>query len=345
MPKRLPVLLLTLALLLTLLPPAALAKDYTDVPAGHWAASDISAAREANILTGVSSQRFGLGQPMTRAAFATAVVRLFGWEKAAATGRVFSDVPAGAWYAAAVETAVAEGAVPTYTGAFRPTDPITREEMVVMLVRALGYSALAAAQADRCRFADVTSSQGYITLASDLKIVSGYKDGTFRPRAAATREQAAAVLMRLYRLLQTAPQRLDSAGGYTLLVIPTPAPADAAAVPATPLEPLESLYTLLRERREAGADLSRAALSLTPGGWETVVEDGVIVSSRSVSKAEVEAYLNRSGVSAHYAERYACSYLTVQERGRSVTVWFQSEESVAAKLRLAGLFGVTLYTC
>ena len=34
-----------------------------------------------------------------------------------------------------------------------------------------------------------------------------------------------------------------------------------------------------------------------------------------------------------------------RERDRTVTVWYQSEESLAAKLRLAGLFGVTLYAC
>lgn len=345
MKTRLPAWMLSLALLMTLLSPAAQAADYTDVPQSHWAAADIQAAKEARILTGITSRRFGLGEPMTRAAFVVAAARLFGWELPASAGGVFSDVPAGAWYAPAVAAAVEAEALPTYTAAFRPNDPITREEMVVLLVRALGYSALAAAQADRCPFPDVTSSQGYITLAMDLGLVSGYKDGTFRPRTAAVREQAAAVLMRLHRRLAAQPERLDSAAGYTLLVIPTPAPADAASVPTTPLEPLEGLYTVLRERREAGADMSRAALSLSPGGWETVVEKDAIVSSRSVSAQEVEEALERPEASTHYAERYACGYLTYTERDRTVTVWYQSEESLAAKLRLAGLFGVTLYTC
>ena len=335
--------LLWAAVLMAALAAGAAAAEYTDVPANHWAAEDIQAAKEAGILTGITSSRFGLGSEMNRAAFATALVRLFSWEEVTPTGRVFEDVTAANWYAAAVETAAANGAAPAYTEFFRPYDPITREEMVTMIVRGLGYNALAASIADYCPFSDVTVNKGYITLAADLGLVEGYKGGTFQPGRSATREQAAVVLNRLYTLLQGQPQQVNSTAGRTVITIPTPAATEATAVPTTPLEPLGSLYTALRERKADGADMSRLVLSLTAGGWETVTEGEKIISSRAVSQSQVETYLERTDVSLHYAEQYESSYLTFTQGSRRTTVWYQSEESMAAKLKLATLFGVTLY--
>jgi len=344
MKQRILALALTIGLLFSIAP-ASRAAEYSDVPADHWAAADIQAAAEAGLFRGVGGGKFGLGSSMTRAAFATALMRLFGWETVAPTGRVFSDVPKGSWYAAAVETAVAAGAVPTYSAAFRPLDAITREEMVTMLVRGLGYNALAAGQAERQPFSDVTTNRGYIALAADLGLVKGFRGGLFKPQQTATREQAAALLVRLHTRLEADSRQVNSTAGYTVLTIPTPTASAATAVPSTPLEPIASLYTALRERKEAGADLSRVVLALTPGGWMTSVQGDTILSSRSVSAEEVERLLERDGVSLHYAAQYESGYLTYEEHGRTVTVWYQSEDSMAAKLQLARLFGVTLYRC
>ena len=343
MRNRVLALLLTAGLFLALAPAALGAAGYEDVPEGHWAAADIQAAREAGILTGIRSGVFGLGQEMNRAAFATALVRLFGWEAVEPTGEVFGDVGTDNWYSAAAETAAAHGAIPTYTGLFRPYDPVTREEMVTMLIRGLGYNALAAEAVDDCTFPDVVTNRGYIALAADLGLVEGYRDGSFQPRRAATREQGAAVLMRLHRLLNAASRRLNSTAGYTVLTIPTPTASTATAVPTTPLEPIGSLYTALRERKADGADMSHIVLVLAAGGWETVTRDGQILSSRAVSANQVETYLARGDVTLHYADQYESGYLTFSQNGRTVTVWYQSEESLAAKLQLARLFGVTLY--
>lgn len=343
MRNRVLALLLTAGLFLALAPAALGAAGYEDVPEGHWAAADIQAAREAGILTGIRSGVFGLGQEMNRAAFATALVRLFGWEAVEPTGEVFGDVGTDNWYSAAAETAAAHGAIPTYTGLFRPYDPVTREEMVTMLIRGLGYNALAAELTEECPFSDVVTNRGYVALAADLGLVKGYGGGLFQPRRAATREQAAAVLTRLHTLLGSASRQVDGTAGYTVLTVPTPTASTATAIPTTPLEPIGNLCTALRERKADGADMSRVVLVLTAGGWETVTRGETILSSRAVSARQVEEYLERGDVTLHYAEQYESGYLTFSQGGRSVTVWYQSEESLAAKLRLARLFGVTHY--
>ena len=162
--------ILSLFLALTLLTgsasPALAAGGYSDVPRDHWAAQSVRRAGELGLFQGVGGGRFGLGEPITRAAFVTALVRLFGWEAERPQSPAFSDVPAGAWYFSAVETAFAHDAFRLQQGRFRPEEPITREEMAVMLVRSLGYTSLAVTLgAEECPFTDVSVSPGYITLA------------------------------------------------------------------------------------------------------------------------------------------------------------------------------------
>ena len=81
MEKRIVSLMLAVALSLSLVVPALAASgSYSDVPANHWAAGSVQRATELGIFNGIGGGRFGLGQPITRAAFVTALVRLFGWE-------------------------------------------------------------------------------------------------------------------------------------------------------------------------------------------------------------------------------------------------------------------------
>ena len=92
MKKRILILFLTCLLALGLVPDAY-AAGYADVPAGHWAAESIERATELELFKGVGDGKFGLGQPISRAAFATALVRLFGWEAVSPEGRFESSRP------------------------------------------------------------------------------------------------------------------------------------------------------------------------------------------------------------------------------------------------------------
>ena len=121
-------------------PPAAAAPTgFTDVPATHWAAESISRAVDLGLFQGQTATRFGLGAPMTRGAFTVALCRLFGWEMVTPEAGSYEDnQDPDAWYYSAVETAYANGAITSQGDTFRPQDPITREELAVMLVRAMG---------------------------------------------------------------------------------------------------------------------------------------------------------------------------------------------------------------
>ena len=162
--------LLCAALLCAALPaPAAAASTgFSDVPATHWAADSIRRAVDLGLFQGQTATRFGLGAPMTRGAFVTALCRLFGWEMVTPeTGSYADNQDKTAWYYSAVETAYANGAITHQTDTFRPRDPITREELAVMLIRL--YDSYHAAAPDKIGIAysaeGLTNLTGYEAVA------------------------------------------------------------------------------------------------------------------------------------------------------------------------------------
>jgi len=176
------------------------AHAYTDTQS-HWAAQVIEKAGEYGLMEGYPDGRFGVGDPMTRAQFVTVLSRLFSWQAESVPDAPALSDCSGHWAQAAIYAAVRHGAAEP-AGAFRPDDYISRAEMAQMLVKALGYDRLAQTLSGvQPPFADVTQDAGYIAIASDLGIINGVSEnGTmkFLPTFSATREQAAAMLVRCY---------------------------------------------------------------------------------------------------------------------------------------------------
>ena len=176
---------------------SAFAQEYSDVPRDHWAYSEIQKAGEIGFMSGMGDGTFGLGQNVTRAQFVSMLVRMFGWSASEGTG--FSDVAPGDWYYSDVLTASDMGVLDTTETYFRPNDNITREEMAVMIIKALGYGELAEEIAnDGVPFSDVTENKGYISLAYEFGIISGRGGSIFDPDGTALREDAAAMMVRCY---------------------------------------------------------------------------------------------------------------------------------------------------
>lgn len=342
--------LLSLALALVLclgliLPASAASSGYSDIPSGHWSEESVRRATQLGLFEGTGDGKFGRGQPITRAAFVTAMVRLFGWEEVTPAKASYTDVTSNRWFYTAIETARANGAFASTSGAFHPTANITREEMAVMLIRSLDYASLAGtAGSYSSPFTDVTTNKGFITLAYDLGIVDGVGNGKFAPDSTATREQAAAMLVRLYDRLHARSTKLSTAGSYTKITVETPKASDSDAMPTTPLEPIGELYAQLRSAKNRGTDLSRAVLCLTEGGVRTITSSSGIVATDTLSADEVQDILSRSGVKTYYSTRYESAYCIYRPNSyQTATLWYQSDESLAAKLQLARLFGVTKY--
>ena len=199
---RLTALLLALVMTTTLAL-AANKSGYSDVPDKNWASQSIAQCKQYNLLQGIGNGKFGLGQKMTRAAYAVALCRLMGWKTVTPEKGSYTDnQDAKKWYYSAIETASAHDVFSGHSTTCRPNDPITREEMAAMTVRALGYSTLSGTVQDECPFTDVSTNPGYITLAWRMGLVVGMNLTTFAPKNDTTREQAAAVLLRAYNGLK-----------------------------------------------------------------------------------------------------------------------------------------------
>lgn len=206
--KRMISAFLAVIFLIGALPLSAAAAEYTDVPQSSWAKPILDKAATLSLMGGVGGGKFGYGAPITRAEFVTVLCRMFGWDQAAAPASSFSDVAPGAWYSPFVETALTHN-VFDKTETFRPNDPILRIDMAVMLVRALGYRQLAAsAEGFTMPFSDVTEQRGYVAVAYDIGMVSGTGNGLFAPDASAKREEAAAMLVRVYERMTSGTEWL-----------------------------------------------------------------------------------------------------------------------------------------
>lgn len=197
--KKTVVLILIIAMLLPTLAVADV--GFNDVPEDSWAVGEIDSAVNYGLIEGMGNGQFGYGKTISRAEFVTILSRMFEYDTQIA-GSSFSDVSESSWYRPYIEAALKNGVIDENTK-FNPDDPITRRDMAVMLIRALGYKGIAENAAGyEIPFDDVTKDRGYITVAYDLGIIKGTSSTTFAPENTAKREEAAAMLVRVYEKLK-----------------------------------------------------------------------------------------------------------------------------------------------
>ena len=167
---------------------------YTDVDADAWYADAVSYVTDNGLMSGTSSTAFAPEDAMTRSMLATVLYRAA--ESPAVTGSdAFTDTADGAWYTDAVLWASQQDLVTGYgDGTFGTNDPVSREQIAVILWRYAGSPAAAEAQ----DFADETAISAYASDAVDWArangIVNGRENNTFDPQGNATRAEVATIL-------------------------------------------------------------------------------------------------------------------------------------------------------
>ena len=211
--RRLSALLLCVIFLCSL-SASALAVEFPDVSPEHWAYNDIQRASDYGLIQGLEDGTFRPEERLNRASFVTILQRMFHWESVTPPTPSYSDVSPDDWCYAAAETALAHG-VAEAGDLFQPMAYITREDMAVMLVRALGYETLASDIAPTAvSFPDVTDYAGHIALAAAFGLTTGVEvDGQllFQPDSFATRGQAATMLVRVYERMNS---KVDFLAGF-----------------------------------------------------------------------------------------------------------------------------------
>jgi hypothetical protein len=172
----------------------------------HWAKADIELLASKLIVKGVTDTSFAPNNNITRAEFASLLVRALGLTiKTEAT--TFKDVKSSDWFAGAVGAAVKANLVSGFEdNSFKPNDTITREQMAVMVARAItaaGKKVDSSAKPNEtlAKFNDNASisswAQDAVAQSVQANIIAGMTDKTFVPSAQASRAQAVVMLKRL----------------------------------------------------------------------------------------------------------------------------------------------------
>ena len=170
---------------------------FTDIDSSHWAYNAISHLAANFILNGYLDGSFKPEHNITRAEFAKIIVSASNKYDYSATSS-FTDVSEKDWYYTYVASAYKNGYITGYPdGSFRPDDNITRADICTIVGRATGKILLAPGISAKS-FSDMEQIPEYaincvVALTGD-GIVNGYNDGSFRPRAYATRAQTAKII-------------------------------------------------------------------------------------------------------------------------------------------------------
>lgn len=184
------------------------AQSFADVAQGHWAKADIDTLSALGLVKGVDAAgtTFDLTAPVTRASLAQMLYRLAG-ELEVDYLTPFTDVETGDWYLNCVRWAAQTGVVNGYqSGAFGPDDPITREQLALMLARCANLLGLDTdAKADALdSFTDATDispwAQAGMAWCVDKGILKGTGAG-LAPQGTASRAECAVMIGRFINLV------------------------------------------------------------------------------------------------------------------------------------------------
>jgi hypothetical protein len=172
---------------------------FKDLPSDFWATQYVNGLNQKGIIGGFTDGSFKPNDNVTRAEFSKMIVNAMGWQLVTPENPSFSDVPTNHWCYSYIETARSHGVIDGYRdGTFRPNRNISRAEISKMTTQAAQLKT----DNSGTSFKDVEDSfwaRDYIVTAKNYSIVSGYRDGSFRPEARATRAEATKMI---YSLLQ-----------------------------------------------------------------------------------------------------------------------------------------------
>ena len=178
---------------------------FIDLGGYDWAKDAINELAEAGVIKGTSANTYSPGANITRADFALLLTRAF--KLTSDSTENFADVAANKYYAAELAIAKANGIVNGIgNNKFKPEGQITRQDMMVMLERALkklGYELGEAEGSELAAFSDAAQVADYAKEAAALLIGNGVvagSNGRINPQGKATRAEVAVLLERVLKL-------------------------------------------------------------------------------------------------------------------------------------------------
>ncbi|MDP5276119.1 S-layer homology domain-containing protein [Chengkuizengella axinellae] len=229
--KKLSLYLLILTLVFSVLSTSVIADttSFTDTK-GHWAESSIERMAGEGHIGGYPDGSFKPEGQITRAEFTAILTRIVGIDE---VENPFKDANDAKWADGIIGGAEDVGIIEKseYGSYFQPNTPITRLEMSKMITRAFiledeyedKFDTYGSYDQGGLIFKDAKEISNddapYVAFATDLGIIGGYPDKTFKPFNQATRAEAVVMLL---RFIDNDIEDIDNSTGGSGDVNPNP---------------------------------------------------------------------------------------------------------------------------
>ncbi len=184
-------------------------RSFTDM-SRHWANTTVALLTAKNIIDSSYGTAFKPEQKITRAEFAVMLSRGLGLLGDRETAQRFRDVQASTQTGDYIGAAAKAGIITGNTdGTFRPNDNITREQLAIMIIRAMEYTknpitlrgtAANALSTFKDRNKIQNAAAEFVAKAVQEGIILGMTTTEFQPQGNATRAQAAVMLQRMLNM-------------------------------------------------------------------------------------------------------------------------------------------------
>lgn len=301
---------------------ASPASTHAENISNHWAYTEMSYLINNKILTGDQNGNYLPDNDVTRAEFASFLVRALELSPKSTTIR-FTDVNKEDWFYSSVNIAASHDLIAGVgNDKFSPNTKISRQEMAVMIKRALDYMGSKTTMSN-ITFSDKDQIASWakesIQYAVGSKIILGRDDNTFRPAANATRAEASTVI---YRVLTTGnnseetPVQPPVDKPVEPPVVEQPAEPPVVEEPVQP--PVEDTKPVVPGKEYLPVPLATnfsTALSLQVNHTPKVDGSGLFIASQSA----VAYYMNPNNFGKDSAEIYQFLVLSTPVEGLNAT--------------------------
>lgn len=176
---------------------------FSDLDGYEWAETAIGTLKEKNIIAGRTKNIFAPGENVLREEFTKMVVMTFDLKEAADIS--FYDVKNDDWFKPYLEKAVKAEVVTGEGDSFGAGKTIKRQDMAVIIYRALKNAGKGLASGETEVFEDYGDIAPYaveaVTALYKAGIIKGKDNGKFEPEAFATRAETAVIIARAIALI------------------------------------------------------------------------------------------------------------------------------------------------
>ena len=267
--KKLLTKALMLAAILGFTSAATFAKDYADLPKDHWAYKQIQILTDFNVVVGYPDGNYRPEQNVTRAEFATMVIKAFEQQKAEIKQPAkFTDVSEKDWFYGMVQRAVMFDLLKGYPdGHFYPYGNVSRGHVISTTVNALTTETISNQKAKEIlenSYSDYDQIPDWLIIAAGKAEILGMvvkapgEETVINAERPATRAELAAFLVKMLEQAKLNPnaklkEAMSPRTGEGIIIPTTTLEGYIATIPAGTVIPIMVLNkSITSQKSKAG---------------------------------------------------------------------------------------------